>query len=173
MTSVGKIRKQMMGSGNWFLICGFWGCLSWHAIFCYKLFLSSLRFAVLVLLLLLFSLLTDLIRGFVAVAYFILQSLGSVSGFTSVRPGKEPSCSTWPYRKFIFILAILDYRKGLGAWEESNIWDRGWAFGKKNSKEVATSNILIIHFKLCLGPSIYHVCFRNETALCFYPPDAE
>ena len=93
MTSVGKIRKQVMGSGNWFLICGFWGCISQPAVFCYKLFLSSLRFTVLffffVFVFCFFSLLADLISGFVAIAYFILQSMDSISGFTLVRSGKE------------------------------------------------------------------------------------
>jgi len=112
MTSVGKIRKQVTGSGNWFLICGFWGCLSWHAIFCYKLFLSSEICSVNFFLV--FSSTADLIPGSVAIACFILQSLGSIRGFTLVRPGKEPLCSTWLYRKFIFILPILDYRKGWG-----------------------------------------------------------
>lgn len=37
----------------------------------------------------------------VTVAYSVLQSLGSITVFSLMRPGKETVWRTWPYRRFI------------------------------------------------------------------------
>lgn len=85
---------------------GFWFVASEFTLqtFCYRLFLSSLRFTY-------FFFPPPAGNNWIlAITCLILKNLGGIIG----KAGEEPLCRILLYKKFGFMVPVLDYRRGSG-----------------------------------------------------------